>query len=296
MDNTPAWKVPAKTFLVGEYAALMGAPAIVLTTAPCFEMILLDQGISGIHPASPAGQFWQQNVRESWGCRWHDPYGGIGGLGASSAQFIAVYLAWALLKKQTPSRDELLSFYQHYARQPGAVPPSGYDICAQTMAGCVYLNRQQDMVKSYHWPFTSLDFILIHMGQKLATHDHLKTVNLPSKYAISELTALVEAAHSAFQVGSSEDLITAVNAYHQVLSRLSLVAGHTREWIDCLSSITEIKAMKGCGALGADILLVLVDSHHSAEVQCKIQNLSQNKLRCIATMANLYQQLALITK
>ena len=34
------WKIPAKTFLVGEYAALTGACAIVLTTKPCFSFSL----------------------------------------------------------------------------------------------------------------------------------------------------------------------------------------------------------------------------------------------------------------
>ena len=55
------WFIPAKTFLLGEYAALAEASAIILTTTPCFELSLSSKkGLSGIHPKSPAGLWWQQ--------------------------------------------------------------------------------------------------------------------------------------------------------------------------------------------------------------------------------------------
>ena len=51
------WSIPAKTFLVGEYAALKEQSAILLTTTPCFELRLTSQpGLHGIHPQSPAGR------------------------------------------------------------------------------------------------------------------------------------------------------------------------------------------------------------------------------------------------
>ena len=37
------WRIPAKTFLLGEYAAVAGESAIVLTTSPCFELSLANE-------------------------------------------------------------------------------------------------------------------------------------------------------------------------------------------------------------------------------------------------------------
>ena len=49
------WTIPAKTFLMGEYAALAGESALLLTTTPHFELSLTDNpGLHGIHPDSPA--------------------------------------------------------------------------------------------------------------------------------------------------------------------------------------------------------------------------------------------------
>nr|WP_256594408.1 hypothetical protein [Legionella pneumophila] len=55
------WQIPAKTFLLGEYAAIAGEPAILLTTSPCFTLTLTENAkLEGIHPESPAGLWWQK--------------------------------------------------------------------------------------------------------------------------------------------------------------------------------------------------------------------------------------------
>lgn len=55
------WRIPTKTFLLGEYAALADLGAILLTTPPCFELTLTETpGLDGIHPDSPAGRWWQE--------------------------------------------------------------------------------------------------------------------------------------------------------------------------------------------------------------------------------------------
>src|SRR5262245_43666850 len=88
------WCIPAKTFLLGEYAAVAGSSAIVLTTSPCFELSLVNSAtIQNIHSDSPAGRWWTSQRMTEQGLIWYDPYQEKGGLGASSAQFLAVYLA-----------------------------------------------------------------------------------------------------------------------------------------------------------------------------------------------------------
>ncbi len=102
------WLIPAKTFLLGEYAALAGQSAVLLTTSPCFELSLSKEaGLHGIHPDSPAGRWWKENAQSEVGLQWHDPYQGCGGLGASSAQFLGAYLASMYLQKRDIQQQEL---------------------------------------------------------------------------------------------------------------------------------------------------------------------------------------------
>lgn len=86
------WRIPAKTFLLGEYAALAQGSAMLLTTNPCFEFGLCDQNKGFIHPDSPAGQWLKLQALGDSPTHWFDPYEARGGLGGSSAEFIGAYL------------------------------------------------------------------------------------------------------------------------------------------------------------------------------------------------------------
>ncbi|KTD72808.1 hypothetical protein [Legionella tucsonensis] len=279
------WSIPAKTFLLGEYAALAEASALLLITAPCFELTLTTQEkLAEIHPESPAGLWWlQQNSKQ--GLLWHDPYAGRGGLGASSAQFLASYLAGCFINNTTPDLNKMLSAYYESSWFGKGLRPSGYDIIAQSQQGCVYINKQQKMIKSYIWPFQDLSFFLIHTGMKLATHHHLLDSTLPDQ--IDYLSFLVDEAKQAFEQIDSQKLITAINSYHQKLTELNLVAEHSLKFISEFKKYPEILAIKGCGALGADVLL-LVTSAEKAQIladKLKIQNWT-----ILATEKNIYFQ------
>lgn len=284
------WLIPAKTFLLGEYAALAGGPAIIMTTSPCFELTTAsEQGLHGIHPQSPAGRWWAAHGMIDAGLQWYDPYHGRGGMGASSAQFIGVYLASMSVPENTLNQQAMLDAYFDYSWNGEGLRPSGYDVLAQSLWGCSYINRQQGHCQSYEWPFPDLAFVLLHTGQKLATHEHLQATSLPNR--IDELVAIVELAKAAFDVVDSESLIAAVNAYHQQLLRLNLVAEHSKRYIDLIKQQTDILAIKGCGALGADVLLVLIAKDKLASV---IHNLSTVGLNIVATSHDLYTNKSLI--
>lgn len=273
------WSIPAKTFLLGEYAAIAGQAAIVLTTAPCFELSLSDKpGLYGIHPDSPAGKWWLQHGQPDMGLQWHDPYQGRGGMGASSAQFLGAYLA-SMPSAQYP----LLDAYLQSAWQGEGLQPSGYDVIAQSQSGCVFINREKKQCDSYPWPFDDLAFLLLHTGQKLATHHHLQTAVLPSH--INQLVAIVDEAKTAFECKASQGIIDAVNAYHEQLARMNLVTEHSMRSIEALKTQPDVLAIKGCGALGADVLLLLVPIS-----QCLVlrQMLSQQGWHILATSDNLY--------
>ena len=282
------WSIPAKTFFLGEYAAIAGAPAILLTTTPCFELTLTDEpGLQGIHPDSPAGRLWTQQAHTDRGLLWHDPYNGCGGLGASSAQWLGAWFASHHLHKKPASQDDMLNTYFQSAWQGVGLRPSGYDIVAQSMHGCVYIHRQQTQCQTYAWPFDDLAFILLHTGQKLATHQHLQSATLT--HQIEPLVAIVELAKTAFDLADNTRIIDAVNAYHQHLLQYNLVASHSLQLIESLQKRTDVLAVKGCGAMGADVLLVLVSQSKLAE-HCDY--FTTKGLSVLATSEHLYTEQA----
>ncbi|MGQ3892003.1 hypothetical protein [Legionella sp. CNM-4043-24] len=284
------WRIPAKTFLLGEYAAVAGAGAIVLTTAPCFELSLTSGDYpSAIHPESPAGRWWSR-CRHPQGLLWRDPYAGQGGLGASSAQFLGAWLADCYLSGQEPEFEAMLKAYYQSSWTGQGLRPSAYDVLAQSQQQCVYINRNDNQIISYDWPFHDLSFLLLHSGHKLATHHHLQAATLPS---LHKLILLAEDAKQAFERADSEQLITTINAWQQELSSLHLTAGHTLRQLDELKSNPSILAAKGCGALGADVLLLLIPT---CELDKQVLSLSTQGWTILASNKTLYRENTLIKK
>ncbi|CEG57637.1 hypothetical protein [Legionella fallonii] len=278
------WEIPAKTFLLGEYAAVAESSAIILTTAPCFELTLIDSDqLIDIHPESPAGLWWRQKKHSDKGLSWHDPYKGQGGLGASSAQFLGSYLASCMLQRQTPDLNSMLKAYYQSSWSGTGLRPSGYDVIAQSQAGCVYINKQKKIVQSYNWPFADLSFLLLHTQMKLATHHHLQAATLPSQ--IEQLSAIADEAQQAFDRIDGQQLINAVNNYHQQLNDLNLVAQHSLEFINQLKAYPEVLAVKGCGAMGADVLLVITARNDIFALQ---EKLHAQKWTLLATEKNIF--------
>ncbi|WP_133139302.1 hypothetical protein [Legionella genomosp. 1] len=273
------WSIPAKTFLIGEYAAVIGKSAIVLTTAPCFELrINSTEEIQGIHTESPAGKWWSRQKQAEAGLSWFDPYQGQGGLGASSAQFLGAYLASCYLQNISPTQENLLNAYFECAWNGKGLRPSGYDVLAQSNHHCVYINREQNILNSYTWPFPDIAFLLLHSGKKLATHHHLQDMTLPG--AIHLLPSIVEQAKTAFEHKDSKSLTDAINTYHQRLSEMRLVAEHSRQQIMDLKADKSVLAAKGCGALGADVLLIVVAAEQLNEQKIKLANKGWIILAC----------------
>ncbi|BCA96369.1 hypothetical protein TUM19329_27300 [Legionella antarctica] len=277
------WRIPAKTFLLGEYVAVTEASAIILTTTPYFELLLTDRKeLVGIHSDSPAGIWWQRQKYSSKGLSWYDPYNGLGGLGASSAQFLASYLASSYIENKISDLNSMLQAYYQSSWSGAGLRPSGYDVIAQSQQGCVYINKQKKIIQSYDWPFKDLSFLLLHTGVKLATHHHLQSASLP--HQLEELSLTVDEAKQAFEEINSKKLLDSINNYHHQLSELNLVALHSLELINRLRTFPEVLAIKGCGAMGADVLLVLTSGHNARSLSYKLK--SQN-WAILATEKNL---------
>lgn len=279
------WHIPAKTFLVGEYAAVAKGSALILTTTPCFTLSMSEQSnLSGINPHSPAACFWQQQETTEQGLLWTDPYQEQGGLGASSAQFLGCYLAHCALRNSTPNTTELLDAYYQYAWSGKGIKPSAYDVLAQSQSGCVFINKNQQKVQSYPWVFKNLSFILLHTGTKLATHEHLQDSTLPEE--IDKLSELADQAHQAFIQTDSDLLIEAINAYHEHLLLANRVAQHSLKLINQIRSFPEVLAIKGCGALAADVLLIICTKENKPTL---LEKINTNQWTLLATEDNVYK-------
>ncbi|MCL5272363.1 MAG: hypothetical protein M1486_03470 [Gammaproteobacteria bacterium] len=265
------WQIPAKTFLLGEYSAVAERSAIILTTRPYFELSLTDKVSSTeeIHPQSPAGILWYKEKVQSKFLCWKDPYQGRGGLGASSAQFLACYWAICHLNNIKPDLNSMLDLYYQSSWTGKGLRPSGYDVIAQSHQGCVYINKQKNLIKAFNWPFKELSFLIVHTGIKLATHHHLMETKLPAP--IDYMSSLVDSAHHAFEQKNSTQLINAINDYHQILFDLNLVAPHSLDIISLIKKCPEVLAIKGCGALGADTILILTRQHDLVSMKKKLE-------------------------
>ncbi len=276
------WRIPAKTFLLGEYAALADLGAIILTTAPCFELTLTDiPGLDGIHPESPAGRWWHQAGDKQHGLHWYDPLNHCGGMGASSAQFVGAYLATAFLRHSPPIHQEMLAAYWQCAWQGQGLRPSGYDVLAQSLScsqvsdelpACISMHRIDNRLESYPWPFRDLAFIIAHTGHKLATHHHLFDTTLPED--VARLDALVTTAHRALIKADSRVLVDAVNDYHQALLSMNRVSEYTQQLISNLQGQPGLLAIKGCGAMGADVLICLTTIEDVSVIQNRLREMN----------------------
>lgn len=249
------WRIPAKTFLVGEYIALWGGPAVLLTTTPYFEVIKHPSDEFSFHPSSPAGRLCAQHeCIKSF--QWYDPYQGLGGLGASSAQFLGVYADLYRPMRSRIDIEHVYNVYESVAWDGEGQRPSGYDVLAQSQGGCVLIDRSSSFFRSCVWPFSALSFILIHTHTKLATHSYLKTavIDIACRRFLWDIGLSVQQACLDRDVDA---FITHVRDYGEQLKRLGLVLPSTLDKM-CQLSKEKPLAMKGCGALGADVILMLV--------------------------------------
>lgn len=257
--------VPGKTFLVGEYLALSGGPSVLLATGPRFTLeAKLSNSVSENpwHPHSPAGFYWNREKEKfkNVSLTFHDPHQGQGGLGASSAQWALLYSYLHYNELATAiDLESMLRLYRVCAWNGIGEPPSGHDVVAQIFGEVTEFDGRSYAANAGPWPFTDLAFTLIRTGSKLATHEHLKTTPVVPR---ERLRSLVQDARTALKQTDSSALSKAVDEYGCALAEAGFLAERSRELIEELRRLNEkssfaMTAVKGCGAMGADLILVL---------------------------------------
>jgi mevalonate kinase len=271
---------PSKTFLVGEYAALLGGPCLLLNTEPRFEAVIETEGSGeciGVHPQSPAG-LWVRSHREDFSAinfEFRDPHEGRGGFGASGAQFLFAW-AWSHMQSK-PSLQQALSvdpkrvladFLSFFSDQ--ATPPSGADVVSQSVGGLLSLNLRPFSNQVFAWPFQQLDFLVVPTGVTLPTHSHLKTLNHEGLVRLRDLSSHVI---SALKQESETEFLTGLQNFANELATQGKVASHTLSLLHELRSQDGVRLAKGCGAMGSDVVLVIVDKEKKQSVTSRLSEL-----------------------
>ena len=184
--------VPGKVFVLGEYLAMGGGPAVVATVPQRFELKTSEQGepvLSLFHPESPAGRWCRRQGGpefESFEKKYLfvNPYE-AGGLGGSTAEFGLVAALSQELK--VIDRDLALTLWAQYrALHPGPAP-SGSDLLAQLLGGAwvvEWTEGETPQLEDVKSAFTKMKFLLFsgsHLAnRKTPTHEHLSQADLMS--------------------------------------------------------------------------------------------------------------------
>ena len=303
---------PSKTFLLGEYLVLKDSQALVLLTKPRFTLTAtsksskqLEEVYLGVHPSSPAGRLYSQSsALKKWSLHFQDPHNGLGGFGASGAQFLLTYCLLQMIETgEWTDNDSNLGEWPHFVTEPGFLQKlwgayqefsdggSGADILAQLAGQITHVKLNPAETAVLNWPFHHYDFALVRTGQKVATHTHLKNLtskNLSSKNLANlktdQMLAAFELGYQALQSENIENFTQSIFQYQDALIEQNLVAAHTLEFVSALRATDAVAAVKGCGALGADVLFVMYKKINSAIVKDRLDLLG---LPIVATSENL---------
>lgn len=261
------WKeifVPSKTFLCGEYSVLNEGVGIVVATRPTFNLKISrasSQGVQGISPHSPAGQWIRAHAHQfrSFALEFVDPYEGKGGMGASTAQFIGVVLAG----EGSLSAQSVWEKYSETLRSMGQLG-SGADLLAQMSGGVSIVNPSQKSVRKMHWPFASRGFSVYKTEIKIPTHSHLKGLELNRSQMLS-LNRIAEECVEALETQDWFLFSKAMLDFRRQQFNMNLLDPRIVSLIQTLEVNFPETLIRGCGAMGADTIAVFGNSHQLSD-------------------------------
>ncbi|MGE0527230.1 MAG: hypothetical protein AB7G93_14580 [Bdellovibrionales bacterium] len=271
--------LPSKTFLAGEYAVLAGGPALVLNTRPRFELrVQRGSGeIRGLPPEAPAWKWIEARrpLLEKFSLDFHDPHGGQGGFGASGAQFILFHCLTTFLQRSFermlagPDLRDIWNDYQVLSGGRG----SGADILALIAGRVAVVDVSAQEASTRDWPYPELGFSVIRTHRKVATHEHLETLE---RQSLSILVRPAQKCKEAFGSAPAEVFVSQLKNFAATLRELDLQTSSTLNLVDRLQGEDWCLLAKGCGALGADTVLVLypIETHEQAQAYLRKQSLS----------------------
>lgn len=278
--------IPGKTFLVGEYSALLGGPALGFATEPCFKVEYNKKNSScehKFHPESIAGLLYQKKNQffKDISISFTDPYKAQGGFGCSTAEFLSVIIP-QIENVECPHKL-LKAVWEDYKKlSSDVIKPSGYDLLFQLIGKVTHIDPQLNKFHCTDWPFLHLGFSIVATGTKLKTHQHLKTLDENSLSGLPELSQRVV---SAFFSSDEKEFLTGLKNWVNELDKRKLIAKHSFELRIALEAQKEIILVKPCGAMGSDTLIVFYKTEDKEQVW---RHLQEMKLKVLSTQSDLH--------
>jgi len=271
------FSVPSKTFLVGEYIALEGAPAILLATEPRFHVVVERPGeglCEGVNPKSPSGHLVLEHSAafRKINFKFLDPHMGAGGFGASGAQFLCAYLwnriAVDGLKTQTDFNDLIKEIWRTFKLviSDRGEKASGYDLISQFTGGLKLISSHPWEIRDLNWNFSTESLLLFRTGVKVQTHHHLETTPQIPSYDLRQFVHKVEL---GLVNSSVADVADGLNRYQEQLFKLGLLHPQVKPLREGLAKVSGVHAVKGCGAFGSDVVLVFCQNEAVEAVKTK---------------------------
>ena len=261
---------PAKTFIVGEYAVLDEGPAIVLNTSPRFTCrIQKNSSIDQINLSenSPAGQWVKKHPQDfqSVHLEWLDDYSVRGGLGFSSAQFNILYAYSFILREGHIDHIAPQEVWRSYRKLnfEGFIP-SGADIITQWVGGVTIFEQSPLSIESLTSSLPDLDCMILRTGDYFETYKYLKSFQPED---MSELKKIAEIAVTAMKQRDENAFISAINDYRKSLKRKNYITDKSDKILNRLEKTKEIKALKACGAMGAETIIVFYNRQDKEAVK-----------------------------
>lgn len=259
--------IPGKTFLVGEYAVLVGGEALGLATKPQFQIHKNAGVVIEYHPQSAVGLYCEKN-KFPFFKKILNPYG-VGGFGQSTAEFI---MAWVEKNKKW-SHESLKSIFDEYlglfsSSNNANRRPSGADLVTQVLGQVTYFKNPVEDSKSYSWPFSDLSFFVISTGLKIQTHEHLETLNRTRLHVLKSTSHKVI---QSFLEKNKSEFIENLILWSKQLESLSLQHPEVLKIKNTLLENEYILLVKPCGALGADVCLVFCETNKKNDVRLYLE-------------------------
>ncbi|MBY0555173.1 hypothetical protein K2P97_11635 [bacterium] len=253
--------VPGKTFLVGEYSVLLGGSALGLATKPCFK-IEYSTLPADFHSESPAGLYLKKHSK-SLSASIHDPYaskGVTGGFGKSTSEYFAAIIP-DLLKEKKHFSDILKEYRDLHTQK---TKPSGIDLAFQYFGNICLADPAIQFYQNFGWHFENLDFYILSTGLKVATHEHIKNLDLES---LKELPKLSDKITRVYAENKEFEFLALMKEWCELLKKHGLTHTNTLDIIARLEDCSQIKLAKPCGALGADVIIVFFAKSQKNSVQ-----------------------------
>lgn len=288
--------IPSKIFVIGEYAALLGLPAILLNLKPYFEFCLSDESLApkgfknwNPHPDSPAGKNLKKMDSSPFLFR-KDPHENRGGFGGSTAEFLALSQFIQnknqkdFFKENNPSHTKvewISEVFRDYIEkhEDKKIKPSGMDLLSQFYGGFHCIRSIDPNQKKNYLPhevlsldskLSSLNLVVFgtsHIeNRKTKTHEHLDLLKI-NELEIQKtiFKEIIDDAYRAIHDLNLKRLGECFTQYANLLKQMKLESNEVSKDRSDFLSISGVYGIKGCGALQTDAMIVVCENEMARE-------------------------------